>query len=182
MITCDADEIYMREALRLAEQAFEEDEVPVGAVITRNGKIIGKGYNQRETLKDPTAHAEIIAITAAASAKGDWRLNDCELFVTLEPCTMCAGAIVLARFKRVIFAAHDPKAGAVESLYTILTDSRLNHRAEITSGVLAQQAGALLSEFFQKKRAMQKNLTAPEQQQGRNLIDGFSHDSVNMHR
>lgn len=157
MFDFNTDETYMREALRLAERAFEEDEVPVGAVIVQNGKIIGKGYNQRETLKDPTAHAEIIAITAAASAKGDWRLNDCEIFVTLEPCTMCAGAIVLARFKRVIYAAYDPKAGAVDSVYTILSDDLLNHKPEITSGILAEETEALLTEFFQKKRKMGKN-------------------------
>ena len=151
-----SDEYFMRQALKLAETAFAEDEVPVGAVIVRNDKIIAKGYNQRETLNDPTAHAEMIAITSAAAAIGDWRLNDCTLYVTLEPCVMCAGAIVLARLERVVYAADDPKAGAVRSLYNILEDTRLNHQPTITAGVLAEQSSTLLREFFQRQRTMGK--------------------------
>jgi len=151
-----SDEYFMRQALKLAETAFAEDEVPVGAVIVQGEKIIAKGYNQREKLNDPTAHAEMIAITSAASAIGDWRLNDCTLYVTLEPCIMCAGAIVLARIGRIVYGPDDPKAGAVRSLYNILEDARLNHQPTITSGVLAEQSSNLLREFFRKQRMMGK--------------------------
>src|SRR5690606_2738256 len=112
------------------------DEVPVGALVVRDGEVLGGAHNQRETLADPTAHAEMIAITQAASALGSWRLSGCTLYVTLEPCAMCAGAIVLARLDRVVYGATDPKAGAVESLYRLLEDSRLNHQAEVVRGVL----------------------------------------------
>lgn len=152
----DADEMFMRLALQLAEQAYESDEVPVGAVIVREGRVIGKGYNQRELLSDPTAHAEILAITAAVQAVGDWRLNGCALYVTLEPCVMCTGAIVQARISRVVYGASDPKAGAVESLYRILADERLNHRPEVRAGVLADRAGDLLVDFFAKQRRLGK--------------------------
>jgi len=152
MYTIEQDEYYMRQALRLAETAFENEEVPVGAVVVRDGKVIGKGYNQRQLLKDPTAHAEILAITAASSAMEDWRLSGCTLYVTLEPCVMCAGAIVLARIDRVVYGASDPKAGAVENLYQILTDSRLNHRPQVVRGVLSEEAGSLLTEFFRQQR------------------------------
>jgi len=148
----ERDEYFMRQALRLAEAAFEDEEVPVGAIVVREGKVIGKGYNQRRLLKDPTAHAEILAITAAASAVDDWRLSECTLYVTLEPCTMCAGAIVLARIDRVVYGATDPKAGAVHSLYEILSDSRLNHQSEVVPGVLAEECGSLLTEFFRQQR------------------------------
>ncbi len=151
-----SDEYFMREALKLAERAFAENEVPVGAVIVRDGVIIGKGYNQREMLNDPTAHAEMIAITSAATAVEDWRLNDCTLYVTLEPCLMCAGAIVLARIGRIVYGADDPKAGAVRSLYNVLEDKRLNHHPAITFGILAQQSSVLLKDFFQKQRMMGK--------------------------
>ena len=147
-----SDEYFMREALKLAEQAFSKDEVPVGAVIVQNDKIIARGYNQREMLKDPTAHAEMIAITSAAQAVGDWRLNDCTIYVTLEPCVMCAGAIILARISRIVYGADDPKAGAVRSLYNILEDKRLNHQPSITLGVLAEESSAILKDFFRKKR------------------------------
>jgi len=152
MDTMERDEYFMRQALRLAEAAFEDEEVPVGAIVVREGKVIGKGYNQRRLLKDPTAHAEILAITAAASAVDDWRLSECTLYVTLEPCTMCAGAIVLARIDRVVYGATDPKAGAVHSLYEILSDSRLNHQSEVVPGVLAEECGSLLTEFFRQQR------------------------------
>lgn len=152
----DVDSVYMLKALQLADQAASEDEVPVGAIVVHGSRIIGTGYNQRESLNDPTAHAEMIAITQAASALASWRLEDCTLYVTLEPCPMCAGAIVQARVPRVVYGARDPKAGAVDSLFRLLDDPRLNHRASITGGVLADQAGMLLSEFFAAKRRLGK--------------------------
>jgi len=155
-IIADPDSYFMGRALKLAEEAFENDEVPVGAVIVHENKIIGRGYNQRQMLSDPTAHAEILAITAAAEAMNDWRLSGTTLYVTLEPCVMCAGAIILARIDRVVYAARDPKAGAVESLYKILSDDRLNHPPEICSGVMEQHASSRLIEFFRKQRAMGK--------------------------
>jgi tRNA(adenine34) deaminase len=146
------DEHFMRLALREAEAAGAEDEVPIGVVIVQAGRVIAAAHNQREQLHDPTAHAEMIAITQAAGVLGDWRLEGCTLYVTLEPCPMCAGAIVLARVPRVVYGAADPKAGAAQSLYQLLSDSRLNHRAEVTSGVLAQECGAILTRFFEQKR------------------------------
>lgn len=148
----DSDERWMREALREAEMAFHEGETPVGAVLVHSGRIIGRGHNQVERLQDPTAHAEIIAITAAASAVGSWRLLDTTLYVTVEPCLMCAGAAVLARIPRVVFGARDPKFGALRSLYQIGEDERLNHRFEITEGVLANESRALMQSFFKKRR------------------------------
>lgn len=151
----DVDEMFMRQALRLADMAFAQNEVPIGALIVDNNNItiIGKGYNQRETLHDPTAHAEILAITAAAEALDDWRLEKCTLYVTLEPCPMCAGAILQARIPRVVYGAADPKAGAVDSLYHLLNDSRLNHQVSVRSGVLAGACGIILTEFFKARRA-----------------------------
>ena len=151
-----SDETFMRAALAEAEVALEEDEVPIGAVVAHDGRIIGRGHNQRETLNDPTAHAEMIAITAAASHLQSWRLDECTLFVTLEPCAMCAGAIVLARIPRLVFGARDPKAGACVSLYSIPTDERLNHRVVMDQSVLADECGALLQEFFAAQRARGK--------------------------
>lgn len=139
-------------ALAEAHQAAAEDEVPIGAIIVSNNRILGSAHNQREQLRDPTAHAEMIAITQAATALNSWRLSDCTLYVTLEPCPMCAGAIVQARIKRLVYGADDPKAGAVRSLYRILEDSRLNHRVEVVSGVMADECGQVLSRFFQEKR------------------------------
>lgn len=149
-------EHFMRAALREAEQALAEDEVPIGAVIVRNERIIAAAHNQREQLRDPTAHAEMIAITQAAQTMESWRLEDCLLYVTLEPCPMCAGAIVQARIPWVIYGAADPKAGAVDTLYQLLGDSRLNHRATTTSGVLGTECGAILTRFFQEKRKLGK--------------------------
>lgn len=146
-------EPYMRQALRLAEQAAAEDEVPVGAVIVHQGVVVAEAYNQREQLADPTAHAEMIAITQAAAALGTWRLTGCTLYVTLEPCPMCAGAILQARVPLVVYGAADPKAGAVDSLYRLLADSRLNHASEVVAGVLREECGAILSRFFQQKRS-----------------------------
>lgn len=155
-IDLESDALYMARALQLADQAASEDEVPVGALIVHGGRIIGSGYNQREALMDPTAHAEMIAITQAASSLSSWRLEECTLYVTLEPCPMCAGAIVQARIPRVVYGARDPKAGAVDSLFRLLDDPRLNHRAAVTGGVLAEQCGMLLSEFFAAKRRQGK--------------------------
>ena len=142
----------MRLALREAAAAAAEDEVPIGAVIVQGGRVIASAHNQREQLHDPTAHAEMIAITQAAGVLGDWRLEDCTLYVTLEPCPMCAGAIVLARLPRVVYGAADPKAGAAQSLYQLLSDPRLNHRAQVTPGVLAPECGTILTRFFEQKR------------------------------
>jgi tRNA(adenine34) deaminase len=142
------DERWMESALREAEQALKRKEVPVGAVVVRNRRIIGKGYNQIESLQDPTAHAEMIAITAAATGLGSRQLEECTMYVTLEPCAMCAGAIVLARVPRLVFGAFDPKAGACGSLFNIVQDGRLNHRAELTGGILQERCGELLSSFF----------------------------------
>lgn len=146
------DEDYMRLALQQAQAAAEADEAPVGAVIVCDGAVIAAARNEREALRDPTAHAELIAITQAAAALGNWRLENCTLYVTLEPCPMCAGAIVLARIPRVVYGADDPKGGAVRSLYRLLEDPRLNHRAVVVPGVMAEAAGGILSEFFRRKR------------------------------
>jgi tRNA(adenine34) deaminase len=143
---------YMRLAIREAHAAFDEDEVPIGAVVVRDGKVIGSAHNMRESLHDPTAHAEMLAITQAAAALGDWRLERSTLYVTLEPCPMCAGAMVLARIPRVVYGAADPKAGAAQTLYQLLDDARLNHRAEVIAGILASECAALLSQFFEQKR------------------------------
>ncbi len=147
---------YMRQALLEAERALMEDEVPVGAVIVRGERIIASAHNQREQLRDPTAHAEIIAITQAAESVGGWRLENCTLYVTLEPCIMCAGAIIQARIPVVVYGATDSKAGAVDSLYHLLADARLNHRAQVISHVLAEPCGEILSRFFEAKRRLGK--------------------------
>ena len=146
----------MRRALAQAAAAAETGEVPVGAIILHEDRIIAEAHNQRETLQDPTAHAEMIAITQAAPALGSWRLLDCTLFVTLEPCPMCAGAIVQARIPRVVFGTLDPKAGATHSLYQITDDPRLNHRSLVLGGVLAEECGGILREFFAAQRAQGK--------------------------
>jgi len=152
----DADQFWMGRALELAVEAATADEVPVGAVIIHNGSTIAAANNQRESLKDPTAHAEMIAITQAASALGDWRLEQTTLYVTLEPCLMCAGAILQSRIPRVVFGASDPKGGAVSSLYEVLSDPRLNHQSLITRGVLEESCGRIVTEFFATKRAIGK--------------------------
>jgi tRNA(adenine34) deaminase len=151
-----ADQRFMQMALAEAAAAAAEDEVPIGAVIVHEGQVLAAAHNQREQLRDPTAHAEMIAITQAGTALDSWRLENCTLYVTLEPCPMCAGAIVQSRVKRVVYGADDPKAGAVKTLYQLLEDSRLNHRAEVTAGVLAEECGRVLSEFFQRKREAKK--------------------------
>jgi tRNA(adenine34) deaminase len=147
---------YMQLALQQAEAALAENEVPVGCVILRGDEVIAAAYDQREQLRDPTAHAEMIAITQAAQSIGDWRLEGCTLYVTLEPCCMCAGAILNARVPQVIYGATNPKAGAVQSLYHLLSDDRLNHRCEVLSGVLAERCGELLTRFFQAQRRLGK--------------------------
>ena len=149
----DDDHRWMQDALRLARAALEHDEVPVGCIIVHEGRAIGRAHNQREMLSDPTAHAEMIAITQAAEALGTWRLGGCTLYVTLEPCIMCAGAMVLARIDRLVYGAADPKAGAVESVFRILDEPRLNHRVAASGGAMAAECGAILSEFFRGKRA-----------------------------
>ena len=147
---------WMRQALDEARAAFEEDEVPVGAVVVHEERVIAQAHNQRETLNDPTAHAEMIAITQAAEALGSWRLTNCTLYVTLEPCPMCAGAIVQARRPTVIFGAADPKGGGCQSLYAITNDERLNHRSVVIGGVLEHECSTILTEFFQQQRALGK--------------------------
>jgi tRNA(adenine34) deaminase len=146
------DAYWMKQALKEASRALKEGEVPVGAVIVQDDKIIGRGRNQVEAFQDPTAHAEMVAITAAADMLQSRRLLNTTLYVTLEPCAMCAGAIVLARIPRVVFGAYDPKAGACGTLMNILADTRLNHQPEVIGGVLADQCGSLISEFFQQLR------------------------------
>ena len=142
----------MKLALEEAEQALREREVPIGAVVVHEDRVIARAHNQRERLRDPTAHAEMIAITQAAESRRSWRLDGCTLYVTLEPCPMCAGAIVQARIPTVVYGAADPKAGAVRTLYRLLDDPRLNHRCLIVSGVLAQQCGQILTRFFERQR------------------------------
>lgn len=146
----------MGEALKEARAADDADEVPVGAVVVREARIIGRGHNQRQRLADPTAHAEMIALSAAAASLGDWRLTGCTLYVTLEPCAMCAGAMVLARIERLVLGTDDPKAGACGSLYTITCDPRSNHQVAVTRGVLEAECAMILQEFFRRQRAMGK--------------------------
>ena len=149
-------EHFMRRALELAQAARDLDEVPVGAVVVRDQQIIGAAHNRCQQLRDATAHAEMMAITQASEAVGDWRLENCTLYVTLEPCPMCAGAILQSRIPLVVFGATDPKAGAVVSMYQLLSDQRLNHRSEIVGGVLGESCGGILTDFFHAKRAYGK--------------------------
>ncbi len=149
-------EQFMRIALEEAASALREDEVPVGAVVACGDRVVARAHNQRERLRDPTAHAEMIAITQAAASLGSWRLDGCTLYVTLEPCPMCAGAILQARIPTLVYGASDPKAGAVASLYRLLDDARLNHRVETLGGVLAEPCGEILSRFFRQQRALGK--------------------------
>src|SRR5437667_9382724 len=146
------EEYFMREALRQANKAYDAGEVPVGAVVVREGKIIARAYNQVELLKDATAHAEMLALTQAEAAVGDWRLTECDLYVTKEPCAMCAGALVHTRIRRVIFGCTDPSAGAAGSVMNLLQMPALNHRCDIASGVLQAECAAILQDFFRKRR------------------------------
>ena len=148
----EADERWMRLALEQAALAEALGEVPVGAVIVRGGEVVATGHNLTHTLQDPSTHAEMVAIRRAAQAVGEWRLLDCTLYVTLEPCAMCSGAIVLARIPRLVFAAHDPKAGMSGSLANLVQHPRLNHRVQLTTGVLADEAGEVLRAFFRARR------------------------------
>ncbi len=151
-----ADELFMQEAIKQAQTAFERDEVPVGAVIVCDKKIIARAHNQVEMLKDPTAHAEMLAITQATNLLSSKWLEKCTLYATLEPCSMCAGAMVLARIKRVCYGAADPKAGACGSILDIVREKRLNHRLEVKAGIYEDVCGELLTEFFRRKRALGK--------------------------
>ena len=151
------DEAFMACALALAEAARREAEVPVGAVVVRSGAVIGQGRNRREAQAEPTSHAEILAIRQAARARASWRLDDCTLYVTLEPCVMCAGAIVQARIRRLVFGCLDPKGGAVRSLYRICDDPRLNHRVAVTEGVLGERCSVILKGFFAALRGSEAN-------------------------
>jgi tRNA(adenine34) deaminase len=146
------DDYFMRLALREADRALEHEDVPIGAVVVRDGEVIAAAHNERELRQDPTAHAEVIALRAAARASGTWRVLDAVLYVTLEPCAMCAGAIVLARIPRVVFGARDPKAGACGSVLDVLAEPRLNHRPDVAGGLLAEECGALISAFFASRR------------------------------
>lgn len=150
-------EFYLKECLKEARQALEESEVPVGAVMVLNGRIIARAHNQKERLKDPTAHAEMIAITQAATAVDNWRLDGVDTYVTIEPCIMCAGALVQARVKRIIYGAPDPKAGGCGSVLNVVKDSRLNHQIEVIPGVLTADCQAILQKFFQSKRSLSNN-------------------------
>jgi tRNA(adenine34) deaminase len=150
---CSGDPaVFMAEALREACGALAAGEVPVGAVVVRDGRIIGRGSNRVIRDRDPSAHAEIVAVRDAARAVGNWRLTGCDLYATVEPCVMCAGAIVHARIARLFYGAADPKAGAVDSLYKVLGDGRLNHRVEVTGGLLEDEAAALMRRFFERRR------------------------------
>jgi tRNA(adenine34) deaminase len=156
IIDLQSDHYFMGEALRQAVKAYEREEVPIGAVVVRNGHIIGRAYNQVETLKDATAHAEMLALTQAESAVGDWRLTDCTLYVTKEPCPMCAGAIVHVRLARVVYGVGDPKAGAAGGAMNVLQFPTLNHRCDITRGVREPECTGLLQSFFAEQRARAK--------------------------
>ncbi len=158
MCSTKTDQHFMQIAIEAAHIAEKNGDVPIGAVIAFEGRIIGKAYNQREQLKDPTAHAEIIALTQAAEFIQSWRLHGCTIYVTLEPCPMCAGALVLARMDRLVYGCDDPKTGACSSLYNIVQDERLNHRLDVKKGVLENQCSQLLQSFFQKRRKQTTNI------------------------
>ena len=152
MIDSQSDAAWMEQALRMAKKAYKAGEVPVGAIVVREGRVIARASNQVELLKDATAHAEMLAITQAEAAVGDWRLNDCDLYVTKEPCPMCAGALVHVRMRRVIFGCADPRGGAAGGLLNLLQMPTLNHRCDISTGVLADECAALLQAFFRERR------------------------------
>jgi len=147
-----SDELWMEEALRCAQRALDMDEVPVGAIVVCRGQIVGRGWNRNVTDSDPTAHAEIIALREAGATVGNYRLSACDLFVTIEPCAMCAGALVHARIQHLVYGADDPKAGAVRSLMQVVNHPQLNHKVEVRSGVLAGRSAELLQTFFKNRR------------------------------
>jgi tRNA(adenine34) deaminase len=155
MLTAEQNLNFMKGALKEAVKAFEKDEVPIGAVVVFNNQIIGKGYNQVEALKDPTAHAEMIAITAAANHIGNWRLNECSIYVTLEPCIMCTGAILNARMKNLFYSEFDPKFGACGSLYNLPAEKKYNHNVNVFSGICSDESRSLLQEFFRNLRIIE---------------------------
>jgi tRNA(adenine34) deaminase len=157
-----SDELFMEEALRAAQRALEAGEVPVGAVVVSGGKIVGRGGNRNLTDCDPTAHAEMIALREAGAALGNHRLEGCELFVTIEPCAMCAGALVHARLKRLVYGADDPKAGAVRSVIQVLNHPSVNHRMEVRAGVLAGRCGEILQAFFRLRREKESSVASPQ--------------------
>ncbi|MGV3774172.1 MAG: tRNA adenosine(34) deaminase TadA [Verrucomicrobiales bacterium] len=167
IIDLQSDQYFMGEALRQAVRAYDAEEVPVGAVIVRQGRIIARAFNQVETLRDATAHAEMLAITQAEEVVGDWRLNDCTLYVTKEPCPMCAGAIVHVRFERVVFGIGDPKGGAAGGVMNLLQWPTLNHKSQITQGVRAAECKTLLQNFFLERR--QKKKSEPQAEDGLEL-------------
>ena len=146
------DEYYMKEALKAAQDAYDAGEVPIGAVIVHNGEIIGRGFNRRNTEGNPLCHAEIIAINEAAHFMGDWRIEECTMYVTVEPCPMCAGAIVQARIPRVVYGAKNPKAGCAGSVLDVLNEPKLNHQVDVTEGVLKEECAAMMKEFFKRFR------------------------------
>lgn len=153
---CSSDELFMEEALRAAKRALDAGEVPVGAVVVCDGRVLARGWNRNLTGNDPTAHAEIVALREAGAAVGNHRLGDCELFATIEPCAMCAGALIHARIKRLVYGADDPKAGAVHSVLEVLNHPQLNHRMEIKGGVLAGRCAEVMQSFFRQRRVEQK--------------------------
>ena len=167
-----SDELLMEEALRSAQRALDAGEVPVGAVVVCDGKIVGRGGNRNLTDSDPTAHAEIVALREAGAALGNHRLEGCELFATIEPCAMCAGALVHARLRRLVYGADDLKAGAIRSVMQVLNHSRLNHRMEVRSGVLAGRCAELLQSFFRRRREEQSSVGSPQSL----ATDDFSDD------
>jgi tRNA(adenine34) deaminase len=167
-----SDELLMEEALRSAQRALDAGEVPVGAIVVCDGKIVGRGGNRNLTDSDPTAHAEIVALREAGAALGNHRLEGCELFATIEPCAMCAGALVHARLKRLVYGADDLKAGAIRSVMQVLNHSRLNHRMEVRSGVLAGRCAELLQSFFRRRREEQSSVGSPQSL----ATDDFSDD------
>lgn len=150
------DEYYMKEALKAAQGAYDAGEVPIGAVIVHNGEIIGRGFNRRNTEGNPLCHAEIIAINEAAHFMGDWRIEECTMYVTVEPCPMCAGAIVQARIPRVVYGAKNPKAGCAGSVLDVLNEPKLNHQVDVTEGVLKEECAAMMKEFFKRFRKKEK--------------------------
>ena len=150
------DEYYMKEALKAAQDAYDAGEVPIGAVIVHNGEIIGRGFNRRNTKGNPLCHAEIIAINEAAHFMGDWRIEECTMYVTVEPCPMCAGAIVQARIPRVVYGAKNPKAGCAGSVLDVLNEPKLNHQVDVTEGVLKEECAAMMKEFFKRFRKKEK--------------------------
>src|SRR5438105_5965160 len=158
VMSSEGDTAFMHEALRQAKKAYAAEEVPVGAVVVRGGRIIARAFNQVELLKDATAHAEMLALTQAEAAVGDWRLTDCDLYVTKEPCVMCAGAVVHARVRRVIFGCADERAGAAGSILNVLQMPTLNHRCDISSGVLQNECAAILQDFFKQRRGKRSDL------------------------